>query len=135
MASTVEHVRVTLAGDNFYPQAFRWAGRSIRVLFVEGMRTVGVERLFRVRTIEGTYELAQHTVTQVWRLRRQPSWWARALNGGDTARYQPASGRGRISRAAARALAQAHPRAHTQIQQREQVTDGGGHASGLALVR
>lgn len=111
MAKKIGPVRVTLAGDNFYPQAFRWAGRSIRVLFVEGMRTAGVERLFRVRTIEGTYELAQHTVTQVWTLQRQPSWWARALNAGDAVRYQPAGGRGRMSRAAARAQAQAHPQA------------------------
>ena len=132
MARTVEHVRVTLAGDNFYPQAFRWAGRSLRVLYVEGMRTMGAERLFRVRTIEGTYELAQHTVTQVWTLRRQPSWWTRALNAGEAARYQPAPGRGRISRAAARAQARAHPQAQAQ---RDQVTDGGGHASGFALVR
>jgi hypothetical protein len=132
MANTAEHVRVTLAGDDFYPQAFRWAGRSIRILFVEGMRTVGAERLFRVRTVEGAYELAQHTVTQVWTLRRRPSWWTRALNQGEAARYQPAAGRNRVSRAAARAQAQAHP----QAQAREnQVADGGGHASGFALVR
>jgi hypothetical protein len=130
MANAIEHVRVTLAGDDFYPQAFRWAGRSVRVLFVEGMRTVGAERLFRVRTTEGTYELAQHTVTQVWTLRRQPSWLTRALNQGDVARYQPAPGRSRISRAAARAQAQAHPQAR-QVEHK----DGGEHASGFALVR
>ncbi len=131
MAKTIEHVRVTLAGDDFYPQAFRLAGRSIRVLFVEGMRTVGAERLFRVRTVEGTYELAQHTVTQGWRLLRQPSWWTRALNQGEAARYEPASGRSRVSRAAARVRAQAHP----QAQGRENIVDGGGHASGFAVVR
>jgi hypothetical protein len=131
MAKTIEHVRVTLANDNFYPQAFRWAGRSLRVLYVEGMRTVGVERLFRVRTVEGVYELAQHTVSQVWTLRRQPSWLTRALNQGEAARYQPAPGRGRISRAAARAQAQAHPQARPA----EPTLDGGEHASGFALVR
>jgi hypothetical protein len=134
MANTTEHVRVTLASDNFYPQAFRWAGRSIRVLFVEGMRTVGAERLFRVRTTEGAYELALHTVTQVWTLRRQPSWLARALNQGDVARYQPAPGRSRISRAAARSQAHAQMRAHPPARPVEQ-KDGGEHASGFALVR
>lgn len=131
MAKTIEHVRVTLASDNFYPQAFRWAGRSIRVLYVEGMRTVGAERRFRVRTVDGLYELAQHTTTQVWTMRRQPSWWTRALNQGEAARYQPAAGRGRVSRAAARAQARAHP----QAQQAAHTLEGGEHASGFALVR
>lgn len=132
MAKSVEQAQVILAEDNFYPRTFRRAGRSIRVLFVESMRTVGVERLFRVRTVEGVYELAQHTVTQVWTLRREPSWWARALNAGDAPRYQPVSGRTRVSRAAARALAQAHPQARGQ---REQNANGGSHAEGFALVR
>lgn len=132
MATTGERVRVTLAEDSFYPRTFGWAGRSIRVLFVEGMRTVGVERLFRVRTVEGVYELAQHTVTEVWTLRRQPSWLARALTAGEAPRYQPLAGRNRVSRAAARAQAQAHPQAR---EPREQMTDGGGHAKGVALVR
>jgi hypothetical protein len=131
MAKTMDHARVTLANDNFYPQAFRWGGRSIRILFVEGLRTVGAERLFRVRTIEGSYELAHNTVTQMWSLRRQPSWWSRALNQADVARYAPAPGRGRLSRAAARAQAQSH----SQARPSEHMIEGGEHASGFALVR
>lgn len=131
MARTIEHVRVTLAGDNFYPQAFCVEGRSVRVLFVESMRTVGVERIFRVRSIEGVYELGQHTVSRVWTLRRQPSRLARALSGGEAARYLPAAGRNRVSRAAARAQAQAHPQARPV----EHIVEGGEHAGWSALVR
>ena len=152
MAKTIEQVRVIMADDNFYPQAFRWSGRVVRVLFVEGMRTSGAERLFRVRTVEGTYELAEHTSTQSWTLRRRPWWWERALGqGADAARYEPAPGRVRISRIQARAQAQARAetparapsrgREHTRTEAREhaaqanQSTDGGDHASGLAVVR
>ena len=59
MAETINEVRVRLAADGFYPQAFRWAGRDVRVLSVEGLQTCGPERRFRVRTIEGVYELTQ----------------------------------------------------------------------------
>jgi hypothetical protein len=137
MAKTVEFVRVTLASDNFYPQAFRWGGRSIRILFVEGMRTTGAERLFRVRTSEGAYELVQQTVTQVWTLRRRPSWWDRAFGQGVTAaRYEPAMGRKRISRAEAREqFARAQEQARTQGAAKQHAVDGGEHASGFAVVR
>ena len=131
MAKTLEQVRVTLASDNFYPQAFRWSGRTVRVLFVEGMRTLGAERVFRVRTVEGVYELGEHTVTQTWTLRRRPGWWTRALGlATDAARYEPAPGRGRVSRAQARARAEARRAAA-----RERSEEGGGHASRFAVVR
>ena len=79
MAETINEVRVRLAADAFYPQAFRWAGRDVRVLSVEGLRTCGPERRFRVRTVEGVYELTQDTRGQIWRMRRSPSWFGRAL--------------------------------------------------------
>ncbi len=74
---TINEVRVRLAADGFYPQAFRWAGRDVRVLSVEGMATCGPERRFRVRTVEGVYELTEDTRAQVWRLRRCPTWFSR----------------------------------------------------------
>ncbi len=78
-ARSVNDVRVRLAADGFYPHAFRWAGRDVRVLSVEGLRTCGCERRFRVRTVEGVYELTQDTRSQVWRMRRSPTWLGRTL--------------------------------------------------------
>jgi hypothetical protein len=79
MLESVNQVRVRLAPDGFYPRSFRWAGREVRVLSVEGLRTCGPERRFRVRTVEGVYELTQDTRIQVWRMRRSPTWFGRAL--------------------------------------------------------
>ena len=76
---TINEVRVHLAEDGFYPQMFRWSGRDVRVLSIEGLRTCGFERRFRVRTVEGVYELTQDTRAQIWRLRQSPSWFSRAL--------------------------------------------------------
>ena len=126
MADSVNQVRVTLAGDGFYPQAFRWAGRDVRVLFVEGMRTRGPERWFQVRTVEGVYELAQQTRTGAWQMRRCPSWFARTMAQIARApRYSlPASHR-RAGRA----------RATPGETKKSPSSQGGGHASRLALVR
>lgn len=79
MADSMNQVRVRLGPDGFYPYTFRWAGRDVRVLSVEGLRTCGPERRFRVRTVEGVYELSQNTRTQLWRMRRSPTWFSRAL--------------------------------------------------------
>ncbi|MGE5603836.1 MAG: hypothetical protein ACM30E_12355 [Nitrososphaerales archaeon] len=79
MDSAVDEVRVRLAPDGFYPCTFRWAGRDVRVLSVEGLRTCGPERRFRVRTIEGVYELTHDTDSSVWRMRRSPTLFSRAL--------------------------------------------------------
>ena len=79
MAEDINEVRVRLAPDGFYPQAFRWAGRDVRVLSVGGLRTCGSERRFRVRTVEGQYEIAQDLRGGTWRMRRSPTWFARAL--------------------------------------------------------
>jgi hypothetical protein len=79
VAESKNEVRVRLGPDGFYPFTFRWAGRSVRVLSVEGLRTCGPERRFRVRTVEGVYELTHDTRTQLWRMRRSPTWFSRAL--------------------------------------------------------
>ncbi len=79
MAETINEVRVWMAPDGFYPQAFRWAGRDVRVLSVEGIRTCGPERRFSVRTVEGVYELTQDTRAHLWRMRRSPTWFSRTL--------------------------------------------------------
>ncbi len=76
---SVNDVRVRLAADGFYPRAFRWAGRDVRVLSIEGLRTCGCERRFRVRTVEGVFELTQDTRAQVWRMRRSPTWFGLTL--------------------------------------------------------
>jgi hypothetical protein len=79
VAESMNQVRVRLGPEGFYPYTFRWAGRDVRVLSVEGMRTCGLERRFRVRTVEGVYELTQDTRTQLWRMGRSPTWLSRAL--------------------------------------------------------
>ena len=79
MAEILGQLRVWVGPDGFYPQAFRWAGRDVRVLSVEGLRTYGPERRFRVRTVEGVYELTQDTRDQRWRMRRSPTWVSRTL--------------------------------------------------------
>jgi hypothetical protein len=76
---TINEVRVRMAPDGFYPQAFRWAGREVRVLSVEGLRTCGPERRFRVRTVEGIYELTQDVRAGLWRMRRSPTWFSRTV--------------------------------------------------------
>ena len=126
MADVIGQVRVTLAGDGFYPQAFRCAGRDLRVLFVESLRTRGPERWFRVRTVEGVYELTQQTRTGVWQMRRSPSWFGRTMAQiARTPRYSlPASHRrGGCVRTA------------PQESKKSPSSQGGGHASGFALVR
>jgi hypothetical protein len=100
MMETINEVRVRIAPDGFYPEAFRWAGSDVRVLSVEGMRTCGPERRFRVRTVEGVYELTQDTRAHIWRLRRSPTWFSRALaQFAQEPRYSPPTGSRRAVRA------------------------------------
>ena len=49
MKQQTENLRVILTPDGFYPQALRWQGRTLRVLYVEKMQTAGLERRYRVR--------------------------------------------------------------------------------------
>lgn len=134
MADSVNQVRVTLAGDGFYPQVFRWAGRDLRVLFVEGLRTRGAERWFRVRTVEGVYELVHQTRTGVWLMRRSPSWFGRTMAQLARApRYSlPAGARRAASSAGGCAK---NVEAESEKTKKSPSSQGGGHASRLALVR
>jgi hypothetical protein len=83
MAMTTEALQVTLAANGFYPRAFRWQGRALRVLSVDRISTSGTERRFRVRTAIGPFELGLLTDSCLWRVRRAPNWldrmWARFL--------------------------------------------------------
>jgi hypothetical protein len=99
MAETINEVRVNMAPDGFYPRAFRWAGRDVRVLSVDALRTCGPERRFTVRTVEGVYELTQDLRARVWRMRRSPTWFSRALaQVSQEPRYGLPSGSRRSSR-------------------------------------
>ena len=118
-------VRVILAPDGFYPQALQGQGGTLRVLGVEEFRTTGMQRRFRVRTPEGVHELGLDLATGIWQIRRRPGWLARV-----------------------RALLAAQPRYPLPVTRRRShlrmkeasvslasSSEGGGHASRLALVR
>jgi hypothetical protein len=81
MVAVSEALRVLSTPDRFYPRAFFWQGRMVRVRAVEQVRTFGQERRFRVRTAEGCFELGVFPEAGVWRLRRTPGvlgrFWAR----------------------------------------------------------
>jgi hypothetical protein len=79
MVESLNELRVWLGPDGFYPHTFRWAGRDVRVLSIDGLRTYGPERRFRVRTVEGVYELTHDVRAQAWRMRRSPTWFSRTL--------------------------------------------------------
>ncbi len=67
-----------VASNHFYPHAFRWQGRTVRVLAVEGLKTLGAERRFRLATAEGHFDLGLFTDSGAWCLRREPGWLGRA---------------------------------------------------------
>jgi hypothetical protein len=77
VADDRDSLEVALAPDGFYPQAFRWRGRWVRVLGVEGVRTCRGERVCRVRTARGRFVLAWHARERRWRLQRGPGWFDR----------------------------------------------------------
>ena len=84
MERSIVALPVVVAPDGFYPRTFEWQGRLVRVSAVETMYTSGVERRFRVRTVEGQFELGFRVGAGVWCLRRHPGWvgraWARLHN-------------------------------------------------------
>ena len=127
MAQTYDRIRVVLAEDGFYPQSFGWQDRGVRVLSVARMRTCGPERRFRVRTVEGHFELAQDIRAGDWRLRQVPSWLDRTLaRWAQAPRFSPPAGRRRVRPAAVTPVrAKGAPRA----------PEGGGYAIGIAVVR
>ncbi len=116
MTTGVQKLRVYMAQDGLVPQAFRWQGRTLRVLHVEALGLRGSERRFRMRTAEGPYDMAVDTRTGRWAMRRTPGWLDRVRAAIQrTPRYPlPAwRRRGRITRATAAGSAAA-PRAHLE---------------------
>jgi len=108
MTSGVQKLRVYMAQDGLVPQAFRWQGRTLRVLHVEALGLRGYERRFRMRTVEGPFEMAVGIGSGQWAMRRTPGWFDRVRADIErTPRYPlPAwRRRGRIARAADRAAA------------------------------
>lgn len=77
MMTSTDELRVALAADGFYPRAFQWRGRTLRILAVDAISTRGAERRFRVRTPIGNFELGLCTEAGRWRVHRAPSWLAR----------------------------------------------------------
>lgn len=71
-------LRVTQAPGELAPCSFHWAGRLVRVLYVERVHTRGVERRYRVQTPEGIYELSLNTLSGAWSMRHSPSRLSRA---------------------------------------------------------
>jgi len=125
MKSQTADVRVMLASDGFYPQSLSWQGGTLRVLCVEDFRTAGMQRRFRVRTLEGSFELGLDLSTGMWRILRRPGWLARArAHLAAQPRYPLPAGR---------------RRAHLPLAVRPPLTaaasEGGSHAGRLALVR
>jgi hypothetical protein len=125
MKSQATDTRVRLAPDGFYPQTFHWQGCTLRVLYIEGFRTAGMQRRFRVRTLVGSFELGLDLSTGIWRILRRPGWLARArAHLAAQPRYPLPAGR----RRAHLPLAVRPPLAAT-------ASEGGERASRLALVR
>jgi hypothetical protein len=125
MKSQTVDVRVMLASDGFYPQSLLWQGGTLRVLCVEDFRTAGMQRRFRVRTLEGSFELGLDVGTGMWRILRRPGWLARArAHLAARPRYPLPAGR---------------RRARLPLAVRPPLTvaasEGGSHAGRLALVR
>jgi hypothetical protein len=118
-------VRVIVAPDGFYPQALQGQGGMLRVLGVEEFWTTGKQRRFRVRTLEGVYDLGLDLASGLWQIHRRPGWLARAraLLVAQPRYPLPAARR------------RAHPRLKDPSPSLASPADGGGHASRLAVVR
>jgi hypothetical protein len=101
MTNELQPLRVYMAAGGLVPQAFRWHGRTLRVLQVESLGLRGSERRYRLRTVQGPYELGVDTRSGAWAMRRQPGWLRRTwANIQRSPRYPlPASRRrGRLLR-------------------------------------
>ena len=77
MVNQPDPVKVILGSNRFSLRAFRWQGRTVRVLAVESIKTFGAERRYRVRTGEGYFELGCFGDAGAWRLHRAPTWFGR----------------------------------------------------------
>jgi hypothetical protein len=125
MRPQTSDVRVILAPDGFYPQTIQWQGDTLRVLCVEGFRTTGMQRRFRLRTSEGPFEIDLHVDSGVWQIHRRPGWLARArAHLAAQPRYALPAGRRR-----------ARPPLTARSALEASADGGGSHASRLALVR
>ena len=125
MEQQAQGLRITLRSDGFYPLALHWQGRTLRVLYVESVRTSGLERRYRVRTTEGPYVLLLRIGTGVWRIHRGPGWLDRA--------------RAHLAALPRYALPAVRRRAQTVVKAAPpclpSTAEGGGHANRLTLVR
>jgi hypothetical protein len=98
-----EALRVRVAPGSTTPQSFWWHGAWRRVLSIERIAAVGVERRCRAQTRDGAFELALDTTSGRWQMRRSPNWLARALAHLQNApRYPLPAWRRRTGRRAAR---------------------------------
>jgi hypothetical protein len=124
MEQQMQGLRIVLRPEGFYPQALHWQGRTLRILYVEDVQTSGLERRYRVRTPEGSYDLRLHTGTGVWQIHRRPGWLDRArARLAALPRYPLPAGRRRAHRAP-----KVTPRQRS-------AAEGGGYANRPALVR
>jgi hypothetical protein len=78
MAEMYDRVRVFVAQGEVLPSAFRWNGRTLRVLSAASAGVRGNERRYRLDTPEGAYELGVEIGAGAWRVRRAPGWLSRA---------------------------------------------------------
>lgn len=125
MANLDESLRVWVGSSALRPRAFRWQGRTRRVLEVESVATFGSERRYRVQTLDGCFELGLFADVGEWRLRRCPGLVSRLAARWRYGPQFPVFPWRRRARcfAAGGAAATSVARA------------GGGYASRLALVR
>jgi hypothetical protein len=83
-AGSADVLKVRVAPGTGVPVSFLWRGAWHRVLSVEDVAAVGVERRCRVQTRAGAFELALDAMSGRWQMRRSPNWlervWARWLN-------------------------------------------------------
>ena len=125
MEQQKQGLRVILGSDGFYPQALNWQGRTLRVLYVERVQTAGLERRYRVRTSEGSYDLRLNSGTGIWQIHRGPGWLDRTrARLAALPRYPLPAMRRR-----------AHPARKAALMCVPSAVEGGGHAKRLALVR
>jgi hypothetical protein len=112
MGQAESRVRVFVAQGEVLPGAFRWNGRTLRVLTAEPAGIRGNERRYRLSTREGAYELGVEIGTGAWHVRRSPGWISRLWAGVQAAPRYPLPGwrRRHLRPAAAPRLTPAEPR-------------------------
>lgn len=70
-----EPIRLLARRHNYFPKRFMWRGRQYDVYAVERawtkMRRRGGRHFFRVRCLEGTFDIYQDVTLNAWYLARQ----------------------------------------------------------------